>query len=804
MLKSYQKNSSKCIISSCRCGYRNSPKASPIRLFSFPSDPILFNKWIESCNLDSKMVKKTARICDRHFEPELLGKVRLRPESVPTLNLSLLTPLNASICDENTFSDHTVDNTPIENLKRIKLADVDNNNKMSNEFEQESETETSDEDPLQNDDLIDFEFCESDPIKKLSANQKDHRNAGHKCIISSCRIGYRDSLKDSPVRLFSFPTFPFLLNKWIEACNLDKEMIKKTSRICERHFEANCVGKRRLKSKAIPTLNIPDKTMLTPLNASTCDANTLSGNTVDNKQTEKRIEITVKNVSDLQNKNSNELEQVSQTEMPSGDPLENNKSKDIKLCILPSGDPLENNNSKDIKLCGNEQKKDNRKSSLKCSISNCRLGYRNSPKDSPARLFTFPSDLLFFDKWIDVCKLDRNLNRRTARICERHFEDKYLGKLRLKHKAIPTLNLPDKPLLTPLNASTCDENTLSGNTADNNLADLQYTNSNESEFETDEDPFENNESNSMELCENEQKKDNRKSGHKCIISSCVCGYRNSSTNLPVRLFSFPSEPLLLNKWVGACNLNRNMVKRTSRICERHFESEWFGKLRLKSQAIPTLKLPDDTRLTPSNASIYDENSCSGNSVDNEPIERQMPPLRLIENNTISTEIPDKDPLENNESIDTECCKNCIEKEQTESYYRKKCFELLADKQKKEEDFNKLKKRFRDLRKAVSRKNTRRRTRALSNYNVLPLIASMPNVSTEVKTICTMLLKKTTTFTPAEKVIAQNINFYSSRTYKYLRDVLHLNLPTERSLERWAVRFGPGFSPDLLGTSNNFS
>ena len=63
----------------------------------------------------------------------------------------------------------------------------------------------------------------------------------------------------------------------------------------------------------------------------------------------------------------------------------------------------------------------------------------------------------------------------------------------------------------------------------------------------------------------------------------------------------------------------------------------------------------------------------------------------------------------------------------------------------------------------------------------------------------MLLKKRKKYSNDEKVIAQNINFYSARTYNYLRDSLNFKLPSNETLIRWAPlrNVSPGFNPDLL-------
>ncbi|XP_034138231.1 uncharacterized protein LOC117590036 isoform X1 [Drosophila guanche] len=906
METNFQKSIIKCIIASC-----NSPNDSPIRLFQFPSDQFTYDQWIESCDLERNMVKSTARVCERHFDADCFGKVGLKPGSVPTLNLSLLTPLNADIFVKNTndhlpsltwqtsssmstvnmnqsclatdsptstsrtFSDHPVDKRPIEN----EIAGVDNNHKISKELVQESETESGRS--------IDFVFCklltETETMKKLSATKKDHRIAGAKCIIGSCGRGYRNSSKESPVTLFRFPTDPVLFDKWIESCQLDRNMIRKTSRVCARHFEPRCIGNLRLKPGTVPTLihsilkpldacisgknnndddlppllwktsplrstlnmnpsclvtdsprssvtstnpfsennveNKPIENRMTskgikvadednnneriisidfeqeaqtetadddPLQINKCDDNVLSGNNVDKNGTENRMKITLVKLADLQYKKSNDLEKESETDTSEGNGLNNNNNESNDKEISEDGKNID----------AHASRKDMRRSGLKCLISSCGCGYRNTSKESSIRLFSFPKNKFFFDKWAEVCNIDKNVYKPKARVCERHFEAKFFGKRKLKANAIPTLNI------NPSNSGTCDENLFSGNSATNKQTEnslnakrvkqahvdnnKEISNELEKDSDTDTsdvDPFECSESNDIEICEAEDKNESsanhehkQKSNGKCIIASCRFGNIESSTDFPVRLFSFPSYLLFFNKWVEACNLDRMIVKRTSLICERHFEAQWLGKHGLNNEAIPTLNLSDHSVLTPLNARTCDENSFLRHSLDKKSIENSLKSNnhKNNDNNTKPAVTPDKDTLENTEYIDIERCSNCIEKE---------------------EQYNKGKIRYNNLRKVIARA----KRQPVRKPNFLHLIANMSHVSPEAKAICTMLLKRSNKFTPTQKVIAQNIRFYSSSTYKYLRNVLHLNMPSERCLDRWAVRFGSGFSPDLRDT-----
>lgn len=246
----------------------------------------------------------------------------------------------------------------------------------------------------------------------------------------------------------------------------------------------------------------------------------------------------------------------------------------------------------------------------------------------------------------------------------------------------------------------------------------------------------------------------RNSGYKCIISSCLCSYRKSSSDSPVRLFAFPLDSSMFNKWVKACSLDSNSVKGTARICDRHFEAKHLGKRKLILNAIPALNLSENTLLTPFNADLWDNYEFSENKQDNEPVVKFVNAKRIKladVNNIISneleqqcgTETPEKVPLENHESNDIEFCENCLKREQNETYYRKKYYELMADQRKREKDLKKLNKQFLSLKRVESRRNRSFRTRTTnSKPNIISTISQMSHVSAETKMICIMLLKKT--------------------------------------------------------------
>uniref|UniRef100_A0A1A9W0M6 THAP-type domain-containing protein n=1 Tax=Glossina brevipalpis TaxID=37001 RepID=A0A1A9W0M6_9MUSC len=58
-----------------------------IRLHSFPKEINVKKKWCENLGIKLESLRPTTRICSRHFDHRLLGKVKLDRQAIPTLNL---------------------------------------------------------------------------------------------------------------------------------------------------------------------------------------------------------------------------------------------------------------------------------------------------------------------------------------------------------------------------------------------------------------------------------------------------------------------------------------------------------------------------------------------------------------------------------------------------------------------------------------------------------------------------------------------------------------------------------------------
>ncbi|XP_064540526.1 zinc finger protein 665-like [Drosophila montana] len=84
-------------------------------------------------------------------------------------------------------------------------------------------------------------------------------------------------------------------------------------------------------------------------------------------------------------------------------------------------------------------------------------------------------------------------------------------------------------------------------------------------------------------------KNNKRKGVKCRIKSCSRSYRNGPL---VRLFKFPSNDALRREWIASCGLPQDIDTRNAYLCDIHFEKFCFHKKKIRSEAVPTLHLPD--------------------------------------------------------------------------------------------------------------------------------------------------------------------------------------------------------------------
>ncbi|XP_016976073.1 uncharacterized protein LOC108042356 [Drosophila rhopaloa] len=84
------------------------------------------------------------------------------------------------------------------------------------------------------------------------------KNRNLRCIVSNC---YESGQQDSR-SMFKFPINPVIRQKWMENIGRLKDLNLFNSRVCRRHFEAQCFGKTKVFSWALPTLYLGEKEVL--------------------------------------------------------------------------------------------------------------------------------------------------------------------------------------------------------------------------------------------------------------------------------------------------------------------------------------------------------------------------------------------------------------------------------------------------------------------------------------------------------------------------------------------------------------
>ncbi|KAH8383685.1 hypothetical protein KR009_010038 [Drosophila setifemur] len=163
---------------------------------------------------------------------------------------------------------------------------------------------------------------------------------------------------------------------------------------------------------------------------------------------------------------------------------------------------------------------------LRCIVEDC---FGREEQDSRS-MFKFPTNPVIRLQWIENIGLSKDANLCNRRVCRRHFESNCFGKAKLFSWAVPTLFLGKNEVLhigIPKKKSLY---------------------------------------------------------RKCSLRNC------STRSPPERLYFFPSDPQMREKWLNRCNLKGN--QKWLYICGRHFRRSKLpnGNSKLRKDAIPELYL----------------------------------------------------------------------------------------------------------------------------------------------------------------------------------------------------------------------
>ncbi|XP_065357887.1 uncharacterized protein LOC135952037 [Calliphora vicina] len=271
----------KCNITKCNSGFKLIWK-----LFKFPKDQTLFNKWLHNTGLTFDYEQRNCyRICAQHFEERCLSEKKLHRWSLPTLKLPFnnslyVNPPEALPSNHENLKHCCVSNClthkgpfykfpirPLEIKKWIHNLDLGPQQCTLNlrvcfkHFENYCFSKAVDKvKPLK---------AWSVPTLKLKRKSQLYLNPADKiafyvCCIPTCRQILN---KSKEIYLFKFPFSNTLKQKWLHNLSLNKQNYRETMRICSAHFEMDCFHKgfKLLRKHSVPTLalNKPPKEIYT-------------------------------------------------------------------------------------------------------------------------------------------------------------------------------------------------------------------------------------------------------------------------------------------------------------------------------------------------------------------------------------------------------------------------------------------------------------------------------------------------------------------------------------------------------------
>ncbi|KAH8376810.1 hypothetical protein KR093_001449 [Drosophila rubida] len=166
----------------------------------------------------------------------------------------------------------------------------------------------------------------------------------------------------------------------------------------------------------------------------------------------------------------------------------------------------------------------------RCSMPNC----TSQRGESNLKFYNFPKDIKSLIKWCQNARLPVQA-KEPRHFCSRHFEERCIGKFRLKPWAVPTLHLG-----------------------------AQYGKIHD---------------NPKNLYVEEKR---------CCLNFCR---RSRSSDFNMSLYRFPRDEVLLRRWCYNLRLDPSVYRgKNHKICSAHFIKEALGLRKLSPGAVPTLHL----------------------------------------------------------------------------------------------------------------------------------------------------------------------------------------------------------------------
>ncbi|XP_036321615.1 uncharacterized protein LOC118735770 isoform X3 [Rhagoletis pomonella] len=575
------------------------------RHFAFPIEKLMLDKWLAALGMEFNSSRPDDyKICEWHFKASDFDGEVLQADAVPTRNLKIdeFNQTDDEEDDDEDDEDELLWNTTEEPL--------DERPSTSAAAAAAAATTTT-----------------SDGYNKMIPGSR-------KCCLAHCR----KQLFQDNVRTFKFPTLQVQFDKWVHNLGIkyDGEAPWRYQ-ICSEHFENHCIihyeNKAKLFRWAVPTMNLgkhapaklftnenPKKPQLQPKGP---DYDRVYKNTnTDNYAEAVDNEDTMDTANDDSSTSPPAAEMPKQVAYQQEDmdllaPIERpppkvgSTTKPSTYAYTASDDDADDYDDDDDDDDDDAYGMDEGENALldvireeklmpvkegtphasffsmrlvrggSAKIRGCCLPHCGRTRQSGVRLFRFPVEPVFLQRWEYNLRVRFNeTQRNTHLICSAHFEHDQYNK-RLVLDAIPTLNLghnstdiyrhspvdPSKmpkratlsPLPPPLPALPPPP------------ARLQPSSTN-----------------APATCGVTSQKP-----LKCNVAACV------EMQSKRRLFPFPSNNVFVKIWSERTQIRYDARQHAElRVCEMHFEADCFGPNGLNNNAVPTLCLPAPMAVPP--------------------------------------------------------------------------------------------------------------------------------------------------------------------------------------------------------------
>lgn len=294
---------------------------------------------------------------------------------------------------------------------------------------------------------------------------------------------------------------------------------------------------------------------------------------------------------------------------------------------------------------------------------------------------------------------------------------------------------------------------------------------------------------------------------RCILTNCD----SNSFSVPKRIhFSFPKTPSNLHSaWVDICNLSLKQQGYVDKyICDKHFNPTDITNNKLKKNSLPNRNLIypallNDTNIKPETIYEYPPNSPQS-TIENTYIRtysnnnRNNEDILTLEQVAILNSPPRVRPLSRSNVTIEAYCTYCLKSTRNMNFYQRKCSKLEKSLRIAKQQKIILERRYRSLQLKLQRNLKRKES---TDY-ILTSIDNIEHANNNSKTFSKLLLQKrskNTKYPDDQKNLAMNINYKSQATYNFLRDRLHLNLPSCSTIYRWTPikHLTVGFNDNIL-------